>query len=467
MAITERHKIVILEKNPGRRDYLKSTISGWGYTPFIFEKETICFDNLTPLNPDLVILGSLSQERTFRFINTLQMRNNSLPVLIFSSDHTIEDFIQINGYSHVSVIKTPLEQYEMKMAIGKGKDKKFADKMNHDRPLIIGNNPEMVKIKKVISKFSRSKETVLIQGEAGTGKELVAKAIHHMSDRRGNPFVKVNSAALSSEMFERELFGYNEEFYAGTYRNKKGMFEVANKGTIFFDELGMLSDIFQARLLYALEGGYLVRSGFKGKEPVDVRMIAATSADLGSLVETGEFRKDLYFRLKVININIPPLRNRIDDIPLLSSFFNDKFCWESNRGHYELSKRTKQMLNCYYWPGNVGELKNAIKHSVVTGNEMSLVESLLINNQKEKSNNFIDCCEDIYIHSELSNVKEWLKDLNKISLKDICKKFVVRTEKKLMEKALESTNWNRKKAAMLLNISYKSLLNKIKAYDLT
>ncbi|MHC5076798.1 MAG: helix-turn-helix domain-containing protein, partial [Planctomycetota bacterium] len=132
-----------------------------------------------------------------------------------------------------------------------------------------------------------------------------------------------------------------------------------------------------------------------------------------------------------------------------------------------LSEKTKQMLNCYHWPGNVRELKNAIKYSVGTGNEMSIVENLLMNDQKEKSNDFIDCCEDIYIHSELSNVKEWLKDLNKISLKEICKKFVVSTEKKIMEKALESTNWNRKKAAMLLNISYKSLLNKIKDYKLT
>jgi two-component system response regulator AtoC len=462
-----KHKIVILEKNPGRRDYLKSIISGWGYTPFIFEKETICFDNLSSLNPDLVILGPLSQEKTFRFINTLQMRNNSLPVLIFSSDHAIEDFIHINGYIHVSVVKAPLEQYEMKIALDKIKDKKLDDKMNHNRPLIIGNNPEMVKIKELISKFSRSKEAVLIQGEPGTGKELVAKAIHHMSDRRNNPFVKVNSAVLTSEMFERELFGYNEGFYADTHPNKKGMFAVAHKGTVFLNELGMLPDTLQAWLLHALEGGYLVQPGFEGKEPVDLRIISATSTDLGAIVDTGEFRKDLFFRLNVINISIPPLRNRIDDIPLLSSFFNDKFCWESNRSHYELSNRTKQMLNCYHWPGNVRELKNAIKHSVVTGNEMSLVENLLMNDQKKKSNDFIDCCEDIYIHSELSNVKEWLKDLNKISLKDICKKFVVKTERKLMEKALETTNWNRKKAAMLLNISYKSLLNKIKDYKLT
>lgn len=467
MTITDKHKIVILEINPGRRDYLKSIISGWGHTPFIFEKETICFDNLSSLNPDLVILGPLSLERAFRFVNTLQARNNSLPVLIFSSDHAIKDFIQINGYIHVSVVKTPLEQYEMKMTIDNIKERQFDDKMNNDRPLIIGNNPEMIKIKKLISKFSRSKETVLIQGETGTGKELVAKAIHHMSNRGNNPFVKVNSAALSPEMSERELFDYNEGFYADTHRNKKGMFEAAHKGTIFFEELGLLPDTFQARLLHALEGEYLVKPGFDGKEPVDLKIISATSIDLGALVETGEFRKDLFFRLNVININIPPLRNRTDDIPLLSSFFNDKFCWESNRSHYDLSKRTKQMLNCYHWPGNVRELKNAIKHSVGTGNEMSIVENLLMNDQKEKSNDFIDFCEDIYIHSELSNVKEWLKDLNQISLKEICKKFVVRTEKKLMEKALESTNWNRKKAAMLLNISYKSLLNKIKDYKLT
>ncbi|MBW1694953.1 MAG: hypothetical protein JRJ41_12575, partial [Deltaproteobacteria bacterium] len=155
------------------------------------------------------------------------------------------------------------------------------------------------------------------------------------------------------------------------------------------------------------------------------------------------------------------------DIPLLAAFFNDKFCGEFGKSHYELSRKTIQMFNHYHWPGNVRELKNVVKRVVSTGSENSIIDSLLLNDHQHQTIDFIDCCEDIYILSELSDVKEWLKDVSKISLKDICKEFVTRTERKLMKKALERTNWNRKKAAMMLNISYKSLLNKIKAYNLT
>jgi len=152
---------------------------------------------------------------------------------------------------------------------------------------------------------------------------------------------------------------------------------------------------------------------------------------------------------------------------LLAAFFNDKFCGEFGKSHYELSKKTIQMFNRYHWPGNVRELKNVVKRVVSTGSENSVMDNLLLNDHQHQTIDFIDCCEDIYILSELSDVKKCLKDLNHRSLKDICKEFITRTERKLMKKALERTNWNRKKAAMLLNISYKSLLNKIKAYNLT
>jgi len=185
------------------------------------------------------------------------------------------------------------------------------------------------------------------------------------------------------------------------------------------------------------------------------------------LVEKGEFRKDLFYRLNVIRIDIPPLRNRIQDIPLLAVFFNDKFCGDLGKSHFNLSKKTKNMLSCYHWPENVRELENVVRHSVLTGDEDSMLNKLCLPDQRLKSTNHIDCSEDIYTVAELSDVKKYLKDLNEVSLKDICREFITRAEKKIMKQALEKTNWNRKKAAILLDISYKSLLNKIKAYDLT
>jgi two-component system response regulator AtoC len=441
-------------------------VSGLGYTPYSFENEAICLDNLSPLNPDLVISGLLSSEKTFRFVNALKMRNRRLPVLIISGDHTVQDFIDTNGFADVFVVKEPIEPSKIKREINRIKKNDLKIKMSRDCPLIIGNSPEMVKIKKMISELSRSKETVLVRGEIGTGKELVARAIHSWSDRSNNPFIKINAAALPCELFESELFGDNPGAFSGAHQNKKGMFEVANTGTIFLDEIGKIPASLQAKLLRVLERRNNSNPGSETKETVDIRIIAAADADLGLLVETKKFRKDLYYRLNVISIEIPPLRNRKEDIPLLAVFFNDKFCWEFGKSHYELSKKTKNMFSFYNWPGNVRELKNVVKSSVFLGDEESIVNKLYQNSPKYEFMDFIDNCEDIHTLAELSNLTKYLKNLSKVSLKDICSEFTVQTEKKLIKKALEKTNWNRKKAAILLDISYKSLLNKIKAYHL-
>lgn len=461
-----KNNIVILETNQVRRDYLKSIISGWGYAPFSFDKETICLDNLSTLDPGLVISGDLSLERTFRFVNTLKMRNRSLPVLIVSGDHAIQDFINTNWFDDIFVVTTPIEPTEIKKTIRKIQGNRLKNRMFKDCPLIIGSSPKMIKIRKMIPELSRSEETVLIRGETGTGKELVARTIHFRSDRRNNPFIKVNTAMLSRESFEVEHFGYNPGAVTGAHWNQKGMFKIANKGTLFLDNIEKTPASFQSELLQLLDTEGISNLCTEERERVDVRIIASTSADLGLLVEKGEFRKDLFYRLSVIRIDIPPLRNRIQDIPLLAVFFNDKFCGDLGRSHYDLTKKTKNILSCYHWPGNVRELENVVRNSVLLGNEQSMHNKLSLPDQRHQPNDCIDYSEDIYTIAELSDVKNYLKDLSKISLKDICREFITRTEKKIMKQALEKTNWNRKKAAILLDISYKSLLNKIKAYDL-
>jgi len=462
-----QQNIIVLLKNQEHRDYLKSIISRLGYIPFSFDKETICLDNLQSLNPHLVISGPLSLERTYRFINAVKMKNRTLPVLIISDKLEIQDFMATNGFHDVMVMKHPVMSLEISRAISHLNHNSLEDKMFQDCPLIIGNSPEMVKIKKMISELSRSKETVLIQGEKGTGKDLVARAIHYRSDRRNHPFVKVNAAAMSKNISENEMFEYSTETFEDTSRNKKGLFENANSGTIFFDEIERWHPSFQGELLQVLDGEGIPKLCSEIKDTYDVRIIAATCSDLNARVEAGKFRKDIFYRLNVINVEIPPLRNRVQDILLLAVFFNDRFCGELGRSHYNISRKIKKILGRYSWPGNVRELKNLIKASVLLGAEESMVKKLELHSRKSELSNFLAGSKDFYAFPELLDIRKYLKNLNRISLKDIRREFTIRTEKKMMEQALERTSWNRKKAAILLDISYKSMLNKIKAYKLT
>ena len=454
-------KVVILEINQTHRDYLRSMFSQLGYTPISFDRETICLDNLPLLNPHLVISGSLSPERTFRFIYTLKIRNNGIRILVISDDREIQKFLNINGFDDVELIRTPVEPNEIKRALNKIQNTRLKNKLVQEYPLIVGNSREMVKIKKMISELRDSKDTVLIQGETGTGKELFARAIHYLSNRRNNPFVKVKVTGLSNDWL-----GYEENALGSVHQNKREIFEPAHTGTIFLDRIEKAPAAFQTKMLQVLdeESSFGPRPEIVNK--VDVRIIAASRENLNLLVNKKDFRKDLFYRLNVITITIPPLKNRIEDIPLLVDFFNDRFCSERGRCYVDISQKTKDILSRYHWPGNVRELKNVIKNMVLTADKDNVPTKLIENNQKYESLKFTDDELDSAI-PDISNIKKYLRDLNKISLKDIQREFITRTEKKIMKEALTKTNWNRKKASILLDISYKSLLNKIKAYNLT
>ncbi|MBW1822811.1 MAG: sigma-54-dependent Fis family transcriptional regulator [Deltaproteobacteria bacterium] len=310
----------------------------------------------------------------------------------------------------------------------------------------------------VIPELSRSSETVLLKGEKGTGKELVAKVIQYKSGRRENPFVKVNCSVLTNEMSENELLGRNAQAVKDLNQRKKGIFSVADTGTLFFDEIGQLPPAYQAELLLLLEENGISKTVVKAEKKIDIRVIASTSADLDSLVKKGTFLIKLYNRLHVISIILPPLRYRLEDIPFLSDFFSDKYCAELGKTHYRLSQKTKNIFFSYHWPGNILELENLIKGAVALGNEDNLINQL---NGQSSTNEYT------HNFAELPDINKHIQDSGNLPLKDICREINAQTEQKLMKQALEKTNWNRKKAATMLNISYKSLLNKIKAYNLT
>jgi two-component system response regulator AtoC len=305
----------------------------------------------------------------------------------------------------------------------------------------------MHKIKEIIDQVANTDVTVLIQGESGVGKEVVARSIHLNSLRRDKPFVKVNCAALPSELLESELFGYEKGAFTGAYRQKPGKFELANGGTIFLDEIVEISMSLQAKLLQVLQDREFSRLGGKKDIRVDVRVLVATNKNVEEAVKDGRFREDLYYRLNVVNITIPPLRERKEEIPIFVEYFLDKFGKKYRKKVKSLSDHMMKAFFRYQWSGNIRELENVIQRIIVLGNEKVIMDEWASVNKEEPA----QTTKVTQLHT-----KPWP------SLKEVQREAMMKAEAEVIRKALDLTNWNRKKAADLLNISYKALLYKIK-----
>ncbi len=313
--------------------------------------------------------------------------------------------------------------------------------------IFIYTSEKMQRIKEVIDQVANMDVTILIQGESGVGKEVVARYIHVNSLRQNKSFMKVNCAALPQELLESELFGYEKGAFTGAYRQKPGKFELAQGGTIFLDEIAEISLSLQAKLLQVLQDREFSRLGGKGDIRVDVRVLAATNKKLEQAVKKGEFREDLYYRLNVVNVTIPPLRERKEEIPIFVRYFIDKYARKYNKVLSSLSERAMSALLSHRWAGNVRELENLIQRYAVFGNEEAIMNGLSNGIQEDPP-------------AERGGEK--FSEKESFDLKRMVSDTVMETESKAIRDALELTNWHRKKAAKMLNISYKTLLNKIK-----
>ncbi|MCP4685873.1 MAG: sigma-54-dependent Fis family transcriptional regulator [bacterium] len=334
--------------------------------------------------------------------------------------------------------------------------------VHNDFTSFIGDSEPMVRVKGIIEQVADSELSVLIRGESGTGKEIAARSLHQLSGRRDQPFVKVNCAAIPRDLLESELFGYEKGAFTGAHKTKQGRFELANKGTIFLDEIGDMPMELQSKLLQVLEQQEFVRVGGIQNIRVDVRIICATNRNLEQAINGQQFRDDLFYRLNEITLLLPPLRDRTDDIALLAEHFRRKYNQLYNKDYPSLSEDTLGQLTGFRWPGNVRQLENMVKQVVVRSDEQLIGE--LINSA---SNQLIGHGIGSSPMASAAPVEAAVEsNSNDYSLKSLIGKTVAQEEKRLIAEVLTKTNWNRRKAAELLQISYRSLLYKIKDYSL-
>jgi len=322
----------------------------------------------------------------------------------------------------------------------------FASKIGF--PRIIGKSQKITEVAQMVQKVAPTKTTVLLLGESGTGKELFARAIHHLSNRSEYPFVPINCAAIPKDLLESELFGHEKGSFTGADAKKLGKFGLADKGTIFLDEIGDMDLVLQSKLLRAIEEGEIERVGGIKTAKVDVRIVAASNKDLEKAVEEKNFREDLYYRLNVFPIRIATLRERKEDIPLLAEYFINKYCHEIKTSQKSISKEALDILKGYHWKGNVRELENTIERAIILCEGDTVYPDHIVLMQK----------------SEPDSLK-WSLPMEG-TLEEVSREVLRRAETQRIVKALKDTRGNKTKAAEILSVSYKTLLTKIKEYGI-
>jgi two-component system, NtrC family, response regulator AtoC len=315
----------------------------------------------------------------------------------------------------------------------------------------VSSNPRMLRIKEIARQVCDTDAPVLLLGESGVGKEVVARYIHGQSRRGAQALVRINCAALPQDLLESELFGYERGAFSGALREKPGLFEMAHRGSILLDEIGEMSPHLQAKLLHVLQDGEYTRLGGRHPVRVDARILASTNIRLDDAVSAGRFREDLYFRLNVIRIDIPPLRDRLDDIPLLTAHFLQSYAARYRSPLRELPRDLRTAFLRYDWPGNVRELENTIRRYVILPDLQEVVSDLTVRNGARADD------------SRAAGEGPALTD--DLSLKEVGAQAAEEAERRLLRRVLGETRWNRKQAACQLKISYKALLNKLKKWE--
>ncbi|NWF51679.1 MAG: sigma-54-dependent Fis family transcriptional regulator [Nitrospirae bacterium] len=419
--------ILVVDDSPHMRMALKEALQKLGHRVVLCENGVSAIEKLHQHEFSLILTDmKMPKMDGLTFLREVRQSIGNLPVLVITGFGTIENAVETMKEGATDYIMKPFSFEILKKAI---ENILIKAKQNKE---ILTNNPKMQNIIHIINNLALSDITILIQGESGTGKELLARQIHRLSKRSGRPFVAVNCAAIPDNLLESELFGHEKGAFTGAIERKIGKFELAKGGTILLDEIGEMSMMLQAKLLRVLQEREIDRIGGKDSIPVDVRVIATTNKDLYKECMEGRFREDLYYRLNVFPVNIPPLRERPDDIPLLAIHFMKKFSVSLNKEVQGFSEDAMCLLKNRQWRGNVRELENVLQRAVFL-------------------------CKGSYIEvDDLLIEDEVMGSVKSGNLKE--------AEKRLILQTLKDVNGNKTKAARVLGISVRTIRNKLNEY---
>lgn len=436
-------------------DLMEELFIKHGYETYTASNGVEALNIINQNEPDIVISDMVMPEMDgLKLLDMVSKKHPEISVIMITAHGTIETAVETMKKGARDYILKPLRldeilakvetisQLKSLMKENQYLREKLSQKYNFNN--IIGKNRKMLELFDLVKDIAKTNSTILINGESGTGKELIANALHFNSDRVKKPFVKVNCGVLAENLLESELFGHVKGSFTGAIKDKLGRFEISNGGTIFLDEIGDISPNMQLKLLRVLQEGEFERVGGTETIKVDVRIIAATNRDLANMMMKGEFRQDLYYRLNVIPLEVPPLRERKDDIPLLVSHFLDKFNKQFNKRIDIIEDDALKYLQNYGWPGNIRELENLIERSVVLNKTGKLTLKDFPNyvTQNEEEINF------------------------EIPSDGLLTEAVDHYEKQIILKALKENNFNKLRTAEKLGIHRSTFMSKLKKYDI-
>ena len=444
---TAKYKILVVDDETSLREMLTILLQREGYIVEQAADGAVAVEMAEDGTYDLIISDiQMPRVTGIELLRRLRQHDNSVTVIMITAFSSTEEAVEAMKLGAYDYITKPFKNDEIRLVIKNALEREQLQKENRQlkRQLgqrysfqsLIGNSPAMSKLISLLERVAPSQVNVLITGESGTGKELVAQALHLNSDRKDHPFVPINCGAIPENLLESELFGHEKGAFTGADKRKEGLFESADNGTLFLDEIGELPMGMQVKLLRVLQEREFRRVGGTSNISLNIRLVAATNQDLSERIQEGAFREDLFYRLNVVSIELPPLRMRQDDIPLLINKFYQRL---TGKDEYRIEKKALELLLNYDWPGNVRELENLVERCVVLGETDELTVDCLPGQICKRNSSHCGAIGDL--PDDGFNLDDWLEDM----------------ERTVLLRALEKSGGVKKKAADLLGINFRSI----------